>query len=102
MPSELSYCPPELIAQPLLPCTSPPQTPPLPPSSFALIPVSSSVVPGLHDAIQEGERSINMEDPNAAHGDSKVRDVRVVRGGAPFVEASKFPRHEVGLVTCTL
>jgi hypothetical protein len=56
----------------------------------------------LHDAIQEGERSINMEDPNAAHGDSKVRDVRVVRGGAPFVEASKFPRHEVGLVTCTL
>jgi hypothetical protein len=43
-----------------------------------------------------------MEDPNAAHGDSKVQDVQAVRGGAPSVEASKLPGHEVGLITCTL
>jgi hypothetical protein len=42
-----------------------------------------------------------MEDPNAAHGDLEVRDIRAIRGGAPSVEASKLPRHEVGLVTCT-
>jgi hypothetical protein len=42
-----------------------------------------------------------MEDPNAELGDSKVQDVQPVRVEAPSAEASKLPRHEVGLVTCT-
>jgi hypothetical protein len=72
MPSELSYHPPNPIPQPPLPCSSPPQTPPLPPYSCAPIPILTSTPMALHDAIQEGDRTIVMEDPNAAHGISEV------------------------------
>jgi hypothetical protein len=75
MPSKLSYRPPEPIALPPLLYTSLLQIPPLSTSLFLLILIPSSAVPVLHDAIYEGERSFSMEDPNAVHGDSEVRDV---------------------------
>jgi hypothetical protein len=43
-----------------------------------------------------------MEDTNASHGVSEVRDVQPVKGGAPSVEASKLLGHEVCVVTSTL
>jgi hypothetical protein len=101
MPSKLFHRSPKPIAQPPLPCTSPPQTPPLPPSPSVPIHVPSIAIPGLHDAIYGGETSFSMEDPNAELGDSKVQDVQPVRVEAPSAEASKLPRHEVGLVTYT-
>jgi hypothetical protein len=99
MPFKFSHRLPEPIAQPPLPCTSPPQTPPLPPSSSAPIPVPSSAVPELHETIQGGKGSFNMEDPNVVHGDLEVRDVRAMRGGAPSTEASMLPGPELRLDT---
>jgi hypothetical protein len=40
-----------------------------------------------------------MENPNAIRGDSEVRDVRAVRGGAPSAKASMLLRLEVRLYT---
>jgi hypothetical protein len=99
MSSEFSHRPAEPIAHPPLPCTSPPQTPPLPPSSSITNPVLSITVPEIHDAIQGGEGSFNMENPNAVCGDSEVRDVRAMRGGAPSAEASMLPGSKVHLHT---
>jgi hypothetical protein len=73
-----------------------------PPSSSAPNLVPSSTVPELHDVIQGGEGSSEMENPNAVCGDSEVRDVRAVRGGAPSAETSMLPRPEVRLHTFTL
>jgi hypothetical protein len=102
MPSRFSDRPVEVVALPPLPCTSPPKTPPLPPSSSAPNPIPSSAVPELHDAIQGGEGSSEMENLNAVSGDSEVRDVRAVKDGAPSAEASMLPKPEVRLHTLTL
>jgi hypothetical protein len=56
----------------------------------------------LQDTVKDSERIMVMEDTNALHGVSKVRDVRPVRGGAPSAEASKLLGYEVCVVTSTL
>ena len=99
MPSKLFHSSPEPITQPLVPYTSPPQISLVLPSLFVPIHVLSSTVLGLYDAIHGGEKCFSMEDPNAALGDSKVQDLQPVRVGAPSAEASKLPKHEIGLVT---
>jgi hypothetical protein len=102
MPSKFSDHLAEPVALPPLPCTSPPETPPLPPSSSVPNPIPSSTVLELHDAIQGGKGSSEMENPNTVCGDSEVRDVRAVKGGALSVEASMLPKPEVCLHTLTL
>jgi hypothetical protein len=71
------------------------------PSTFAHILVVGNTASGLQEAIDGGEKSFNLQDLNAAHGNLEDRDVRAVKGGAPFAEASKLPGHEIGLVTST-
>ena len=91
MSFEFSHCLAEPITHPLVSYTSPPQTPPLPPSLSITNPVLSIAILEIHDTIQGGKTSFNMENPNAVCGDIEVRVVQAMRSGAPSAKASMLP-----------
>jgi hypothetical protein len=76
-----------LSSAPPLPPTSPPCRPRQPPSTSVNI-----LVEGNLDKEMQMAR-------NLTKGDSKDIFVPLMRGGAPFAEASKPTKHEIGLVT---